>query len=270
MSPPPGLRIFAKGNVDVRDSLLWSRVNGQVGWNGLNQLFREQGRRQVARIRHETAIGFDFIPLPDRPAPAIAPELLAHLPAGESYPLAQQRQTALFEKPADLVVLSLQPDLMNQLALHRASASKFYPEYADRWGPAARDWFARECAPGGLSAVDDAMAALERLLDAIDERLRAAVLVYNICPIVPGERIPSYLGAGDALALRAKRLNLALAELSTQRDFSIVDLERLSASAGAARLKVDMLHFTDEGWRLIAEEVARIAGERGLLDGAAA
>jgi hypothetical protein len=38
------------------------------------------------------------------------------------------------------------------------------------------------------------------------------------------------------------------------------------ACAGADRLKIDLLHLTAEGWRLIAEEVVRILHESGCLD----
>jgi hypothetical protein len=45
-----------------------------------------------------------------------------------------------------------------------------------------------------------------------------------------------------------------------------VDVDRIVACAGADRLKVDLLHLTAEGWRLVAEEVARILDERGCFD----
>jgi hypothetical protein len=34
------IRIFARGNADVRDSLLWSRVGGVLEWNGINEVLR--------------------------------------------------------------------------------------------------------------------------------------------------------------------------------------------------------------------------------------
>ena len=37
------------------------------------------------------------------------------------------------------------------------------------------------------------------------------------------------------------------------------------ARAGADRLKVDAMHLTPEGYRLVAEEVVRILGELGVL-----
>ena len=57
-----------------------------------------------------------------------------------------------------------------------------------------------------------------------------------------------------------------LMELATRQDFSIVDVDRLMACAGAERLKVDMVHLKAEGLRLVAEEVVRILEERGCFD----
>ena len=110
------------------------------------------------------------------------------------------------------------------------------------------------------------MAALGRLVDAIGEHLGAHVLVYNLSPVIPGERIHSYLGAEDSLGLRVRRYNLALAELSAKLGFSVVDVERIVACAGADRLKVDLPHLNAEGWRLVAEEVVRVLEERSVFD----
>jgi len=265
MTEPGELRIFAKGNTDLRDALLWSRVDGKLEWNGLNEALREAGHPTRARVRHETAVGFDFIPLrgaaPDAPA-----ELLARFPAKSAHPLARQQATSLFAQPQDVVVLSLQPEVMNTRARHRRSGFAFLAEEA-LWEPEHRGFLSQECESVGRVGVEASMRALEALLDEIDAKLAAHVLVFNLCPVLPGERVHSYLGAGDALALRVARFNLALAELSSRRDLSIVDVQRVSACAGAERVKLDLVHFNGEGLRLIAHEVVRVLEARGLLEG---
>jgi hypothetical protein len=96
--------------------------------------------------------------------------------------------------------------------------------------------------------------------------LGAPVLIYNLSPEIPGERTHCWLGAEDALSLRVQRFNVGLMELSTRQDFSIVDVARIVACAGAQWLKVDMVHLKAEGLRLVAEEVVRILEERGCFD----
>ena len=48
------LTIFAKANLDVRDSLHSLRIAGNVLWNGINEVVRTRFPTTVVRIRHET------------------------------------------------------------------------------------------------------------------------------------------------------------------------------------------------------------------------
>jgi hypothetical protein len=259
------LRIFAKGNVDVRDSLLWSRVGGEVQWNGINEVLRERHPGVVAKVKHETCARLDLIPLPGETLLAPPEELARQLPSG-AHPIGRQHRTALFDAPADVVVLSFQSATTNALVRHRRDGWMLLPDDLDSWNPASRSYLDRECENAGLAPLELTLNRLEGLVCAIEERLGAHVLVYNLSPVVPGERIHSWLGAGDSLGLRVRRFNLALAELSARLDFAVVDVDRVTACAGAERVKVDLLHLTAEGWRLVAEEVVRILEERGCFD----
>jgi hypothetical protein len=259
------LRIFAKGNVDVRDSLMWSRVGGVLQWNGINEVLRVAHPGMLVKIRHETCTRLDLIPLPGE-KPLVPPaEFARRLPSG-AHPIERQMQTALFDAPADVVVLSLQSAATNPLVRHRRDGWLMLPDDIASWDPESRAYLEQECEYAGLVPVDTALARLEKLILAIEERLGAQVLVYNLSPVTPGERLHCWLGAEDSLDLRVRRFNLGLAELSSRLGFSIVDVERIVACAGADRLKVDLYHLTAEGWRLVAEEVVRILEERGCFD----
>jgi hypothetical protein len=259
------LRIFAKGNVDVRDSLLWSRVGGILEWNGINEVLRPAHPGVVSRIRHETCTRLDLIPLPGEMPCAPPDEIARRLPSG-AHPIERQHRTTLFDAPADVVVLSLQSAATNALVRHRRDGWLLLPDDLESWDPESRAYLERECEYAGLVPVDTALARLEKLILAIEERLGAQVLVYNLSPVTPGERMHCWLGAEDSLALRVRSFNLGLAHLSARLGFSIVDVERIAACAGAERIKIDLFHFTAEGWRLIAEEVVRILEERGCFD----
>ena len=69
----------------------------------------------------------------------------------------------------------------------------------------------------------------------------------------------------DTFATRIRRFNLGLADLSERTGVSIIDVDSLLARAGADRLKLDALHLTAEGYRLVAEEVVRVLEDLGLL-----
>jgi hypothetical protein len=152
------------------------------------------------------------------------------------------------------------------LVRHRRDGWLFLPDAVDRLDSDVRSWLERECDNAGPAPIESTLARLEQLIEAVRERLGASVLVYNLSPVLPGERTHCWLGAEDAIGLRVRRFNLGLMELSMRQDFSIVDVDRILAGAGAERLKVDMVHIKAEGLRLVAEEVVRILEERGCFD----
>jgi hypothetical protein len=259
------IRIFARGNTDVRDSLLWSRVGGVLQWNGINEVLRARHPGVVAKVRHETCARIDLIPLPGETLLSPPAELAGRLPSG-AHPIASQHRSALFDAPADVVVFSLQSAVLSSLVRHRHDGWLFMPDDFDSWDAKSRAWLLSECENAGPAPIEATLARLERLIDAVREHLGAAVLVYNLSPVVPGERTHSWIGAEDAVGLRVQRFNVGLMELATRQDFSIVDVDRLMACAGAERLKVDMVHLKAEGLQLVAEEVVRILEERGCFD----
>ena len=259
------IRIFARGNTDVRDSLLWSRIGGVLEWNGINAVLRARHPGVIAKVRHETCARIDLIPLPGETLPSPPEELARRLPSG-AHPIARQHRSALFDAPADAVIFSLQSAVLSSLVRHRRDGWLLLPDAFDTWDTASRSWLESECENAGPAPIEPTLRRLERLIGAVQERLGAPVLVYNLSPVIPGERTHCWVGAEDALGLRVRRFNLGLLELSTRHDFSIVDVERIAACAGAERLKIDMVHLTPEGLRLVAEEVVRILEDRGCFD----
>jgi hypothetical protein len=259
------IRIFARGNTDVRDSLLWSRVGGVLEWNGVNEVLRARHPGVIAKVRHETCTRIDLLPLPGETLPSPPAELAQRLPFG-AHPLARQHCSALFDAPADAVIFSLQSAVNNTLVRHRRDGWLLLPDGFDTWDAAPRAWLESECENAGLAPIEPTLQRLEQLIRAVQERLGAPVLVYNLSPVIPGERTHCWLGAEDALGLRVRRFNIGLADLATRQDFSIVDVDRILACAGAERLKIDMVHLKTEGLRLVAEEVVRILEDRGCFD----
>lgn len=258
----PRLTILAKGNADVRDSLHALHEDGAVAWNGVNIVLRERHPGWTARVIHETMTRSDAVLAAcDRPPPVIAGP---GIPLGP-FPITSQFATRLFDSGADIVVLSIQADVMNQLAVAQDDGHLLYPYGVDGWPDDARQWLRRHYAPAPPLAPAEAIAALDRIV----ARIRAAgdphILVYNLSPILPWERIHRYRGLGETLTERIRRFNLALADLSRDTGISIVDVDAVLARAGAARLKLDAVTLTAGGCRLVAEEVVRILADLGCF-----
>ena len=257
------LTIFAKGNLDLKDTLhsLW--VGKEIAWNGVNELLRERGSDVTIRIRHETWSRSDALLEATATAPASLVECGFSLGA---HPLAVQFSDALFSADADAYVLSIQPDLQVPLARHRQEGFAFYPYGFEDWPEADREWLRAECSISRAIGVEESMANFEEIIRRLRAKHDAPILIYNVSSVVPGETIHCHQGMEDSLSTRIRRFNLALAELSQRTGISVIDVDRIVASLGAQSLKLDTTHLTAAGCRAVAEEVLRVLGDYGWLD----
>lgn len=256
------LNLFAKGNLDVHDTLHSLVLDGQVRWNGINSLLRERGSPVTIRIRHETSTGSEAVL---QAGGAVPPELAdLQLPLAP-YPLTTQFGRTLFDTQADAYVLSIQPDVQVKPGRHRRAGFLFYPQNFAQWPQPAKDWLQADFEPTRLLPVDEAMANLAAVIDRLRTRHDAPILIYNMSSVIPGETVHCHAGLDDVFSTRIRQFNLALIELSRQTGISIVDIDHLFAWHGASALKFDATHFTELGCRVVAEEVLRILADCGLL-----
>ena len=259
--------IFAKGNLDVHDTLHSLRVGGAVAWNGINAILRERFPGTTARVRHETWSRSDALLATDGGIPqALAGRDLALGP----YPVASQFSRAVFETDADVYVLSIQPDVASWLFRHRREGFLLMAYDNETWHERDRQWLRDEFDPTGLLDADASMANLGAIAERLRARSEAPVLVYNLSSVVPGDSVHCYAGLDETLSTRIRRFNVALADLSRRTGISIVDVDAVVARAGAARLKLDAFHLTAEGCRHVAAEAVRVLDDLGVLTARAA
>lgn len=261
------LKIFAKGNLDVRDTLHSLRVAGQVHWNGINEIVRARFPATVVQVMHETWTRSDALLAATGAVPA---DLAARaLPLG-AYPLAAQFSAALFDTHVDAIVLSIQPDVAVHLARHKRDDYLFFPAERPSWSEADRHWLRDEFLPSGLLDPDASMRNLAAIVARIRERTVAPILVYNMSSVVPGDTVHCHQGLGDTLSTRIRRFNVGVAELSQRTGISVIDVDAVVARAGATRAKLDALHLTADGCRGVAEETVRVLDELGCFAAKAA
>jgi lysophospholipase L1-like esterase len=257
------LSVFAKGNVDVHDSLHSCVIGGQLHWNGINDILRKRHPGTLIRLKHETFVRSDALLAANGEVPA---ELANRdLPLG-SYPAPMQFSTAIFDFKADVYILSIMPDVATCPLKHRRSGYIFYPNDVAAWPAHEREWLRTEFESLPLMDVETSIANIERIIDKIREKSDAPILIYNMSPIVPGPIVHCLAGLGETFAMRIRRFNLALAELSERTGISIVDVDEILARAGADSLKVDAMHLAPEAYRLIAEEVVRVLEDLYVLE----
>jgi hypothetical protein len=256
------LTIFAKGNLDVRDTLHALRLNGDIVWNGVNDALRERGAGVTARVQHQTWTRSDAL----LAATGSVPEALAARPLDlGSHPAAVQFSTALFDTQADVIVLSIQPDLYFPLLRSRQDGFLIFPDDWTGWPAADQDWLRANFVLEPLLDAERSMRNLEQIIARIRERSRAPILIYNVSSVVPGESLHLYDAGEEALSTRIRRFNLALVGLAQRTGISVVDVDRIVAERGAQQCKLDATHLTPEGCRAVAQEVVRILEDHGLL-----
>jgi hypothetical protein len=256
------LTIFAKANLDVRDSLHSYRIAGKVLWNGINDLVRSRFPGTVVRLRHEIWTRSDALLEARGEIPA---ELLARDLPLAPYTLAAQFSQTLFEVDCDVIALSMQPDVMTRLARHRRDGYFLYPANRHRWSAADNRWLRSEFTYEMPIDVDRSMANFENIIARLRERSAAHILVYNMSSVVPGESIHCHEGLDEILSTRIRKFNVALAGLSRRTGISVIDVDAIVARAGADRVKLDPVHLTADGARLVAEEVVRVLDDLGCF-----
>ncbi|MBN9006619.1 MAG: SGNH/GDSL hydrolase family protein [Rhizobiales bacterium] len=182
-----------------------------------------------------------------------------------SYPAVSQFSTALFDRKADAVILSILGETATPLVQHKSSGFLFYPADKEKWSPEDREWLKQDFTQQDLLDVAASMENLAKIIERVRANADVPILIYNVSPIIPGETVHCLQGLGETYSTRCRRFNLGLADLSEQLGISIVDVDTLIARAGADRLKIDAMHLTPEGYRLVAEEVVRVLADLGLL-----
>lgn len=257
------INLFAKGNVDVHDSLHSCRIDGKVMWNGINEYLRVSHPHVTLRIRHETLNRFDaLLAATDRVPDALA----GHDLALGNYPLRSQFSHGIYNAPADAAVLSILPDVASKLVRHKTDQFLFYPANAAGWPLAEREWLRTDFEAVSLMSVEQSMENLATVVECIRAARDVPVLVYNMSPVIPGDFTHCYLGLDETYATRIRRYNLALIELSRAIGISIVDVDAILARNGAERLKLDVMHLHPQGYRLVAAEVVRILDDLGIFE----
>ena len=237
-------------------------MNGKLLWNGINEVVRVDFPGLTVRLRHETWTRSDALLESDGLVPA---ELRnCDLPL-KAYSPESQFSSELFDAPADAVILSYQPDLLNNMVRHKDKGYLFFPAAIGDYSKEQKEWLFENFEPAPSLSVEQSM---KNFRDIIDRRRKAhgvPILIYNMSSVVMGDTAYCYLGLDDVVSTTIKRFNLALIELSKATGIFIVDVDSIVATHGAANLKIDTLHFNATGCRLVAERVVHILSDVGCL-----
>ncbi len=232
----------------------------------MNEIVRARFPECTLRIRHELHTRSDALLAATG---AVPEELEGRCALLEPYAPETQFSRALFETEADAYVLSIQADVMTALCRHRRNGYLLYPANQESWPAADRSWLQENFSLLGMLNVESAMRAFEGVIERIRAVSDSPILVYNVSSVVPGENVRNYAEFPESLSARIRRFNLGLIEVSERTGVWIVDVDTIVARAGADHTKIDTLHLTSEGCRLVANEVVEMLEQLDFFTSAA-
>jgi hypothetical protein len=256
------VKIFAKGNVDVHDTLHSSHVGGKRQWNGVNEVVRTTHSGTLIRLTHETASRSEALLMADGHIPV---ELAGVDRLLGPHTVRSQFSTRLFDTDADAIILSILPDVAAGLHRHRGRGFLFHAPDSDRWPSEDRRWLARDFIAVDPQTVESAMETFEKIIERIRASTGAPILVFNLSSVITGDNTHCFAGLGESLVVRVRRFNLGLIDLSARTGVSIVDVDSLIARGGADQMKLDTFHLAPAGLRRLAEAVVYILDDLGVL-----
>jgi hypothetical protein len=187
------------------------------------------------------------------------------------------------EFPKSVIVLSILPELTRTVYRHRERGYLVDPGTAwlnKRLAGALADlsfvtWFREHFESAGRMSIEDFAANYRRLIPLLRQQTGAHVLVFNSLEVEPLDPTFDYSLRNLSSASRRRRYNIALAELSGELGFSVVDVDRVLKEQGVDR-QVDFSHFPVDQMQAVASEVAALmrdlgppgATDRGAADAA--
>ncbi len=165
----------------------------------------------------------------------------------------------------DMVIFSIASDETRQLYRHREHG--FVADPGGWWlnqdldrvldDLSSVEWFRKNFKRVGRMSVDDFRKNNTRLVNEVRDRLGAHVVYYNTMVVDPANPTHNYQLVKTAHSVRRREFTIALAELSQDLGFPIVDVDRVLKTAGVEE-QVDFAHFPVDRMAPLGAEVYRI------------
>jgi hypothetical protein len=266
MGGKPTLRVLVQESPDLVASLLSPAAWGNQRGTALQKIIRDKygGAFNIELIPHPAARSDLLLQELEQVAPPVVlrREAFEH----DLDMLVGPSENGRIPGDVDIVVLSLLPEVIESVWAHQDSGYLVDPPvgWKEAWTPRQRDWLRANFAPTGLLSADESKGNLIRVIRAAKERLDAHVIVLNCSPLDPDDLTHNYYGLEDTLALRVRKLNLAIMQLSASEGISIIDVERLVAELGGEHVLKALL-YSDEAHRAVSQEFLRVVEDIGFF-----
>lgn len=174
--------------------------------------------------------------------------------------------------PKTVIVLSIGSDLMR--AVYRHKEHGYLVDPGGFWlknldgntlpDPEIARWFKQHFVPAGRLEASDFQDNMGKVITTLRERIGAEVIVYNALVVEPGSDHHNYQLLPGSHPMRRREFAVALAELSAELDFHVVDIDRIMKLQGVQE-QVDFAHIPTQKAMPIGAEVYRILREMEVV-----
>ncbi|MFZ0544608.1 MAG: lipoyl domain-containing protein [Candidatus Promineifilaceae bacterium] len=195
------------------------------------------------------------------------PEELGEQGLDEAY-INAQFQSSLFERPSDVIILSILPEITADLWQRRENGYLISPppDWEQRWSPVQQNWFQANFDRLDHSSVAEFKENVGRLIELLQEEGESQLVLYGCSSYDPADTSHNYHESGETATLRVHRLNYALVQLSLDTGIVILDVDRIVAELGGRTHVSQRFNYSPEANRAIGKETLRIIEELGFFD----
>ncbi len=187
-----------------------------------------------------------------------------------AFTIEGQQREMTFDK--NVIVLSAAADFSRTLYRHREHGLLVDP--GGFWLNSSIDsalhdmdavkWFNKNFKSIGKMTPEDYHREFGAFVTEVKKRTGAHVMVLNLLAVDPADLTHNYRLIKNPDNARRRAFNVALAEMSEQHDFDIVDVDRILKGGGISG-QVDFAHASEEQFMPVAAEAYRILKEREIL-----
>lgn len=259
-------RLLIMGNQDLKHSLLSKEDGGMYLANGLKEAIEvEQNGRFQLSVEHVPAGRIEtLLQQIDR----------VHFPEGlkeqglDSEFIKAQFNNSLFTTDADILIMSIQADLIHDLWQNNDDEHYLSPpsDWELIWNDSQKLWFTQNYTFLGRTNADTYKENLTKLVQALKEKTTAHIMMLGCSTFDPKEEPHNLYGREVSLTEQTHRLNLVLLELSFSEGVTFIDVDRLLAEIGCRQHVSEPLHYSNEAYASIRDDVKRVISDVGFFE----
>lgn len=259
-------RLFIKGNEDIIRALLSQTNGGAMLEEGVGELIGAEydGRFQI-ETTVEPAARVELL-LQQLEGVAKMPEDLAE--NGLASEFAYQFNSQLFEADADIIIFSIQPDLVMSLWQHKQEGTLICPpaDWQSRWSDPQKSWFEASFEQLGELDADVYKNRLTTLIQALKEKTSAHIIMFGACSFDASQEPHNLNQSKETLTMQTHRFNLVMLELSFAEGITFIDVDRELAEMGCAEHVDGRFDYSTQAYQAIRDEFVRVITDVGFFE----